>query len=68
VEQYATVDRLLGSEPMAQAPVDFCATLMASIAALPAPRRLSESQKARNDFRTMMGLLLLRNYLEAARR
>jgi hypothetical protein len=52
------VDRLLGSEPMAQAPVDFCATLMATIAALPTPRRLSESQKHRNDFRTMMGLLL----------
>src|SRR2546430_153712 len=47
------VDRLLGAEPMAQAPVDFCATLMASIAALPAPRRLSESHKHRNDFRTM---------------
>jgi hypothetical protein len=52
------VDRLLGSEPMAQAPADFCVNLMASIAALPAPRRLALSQKPRSDFRTMLGLLL----------
>jgi hypothetical protein len=53
-DKMRTVDRLLSNEPMIEAPVDFAAKVMASIAAGKQP----EPVHSRNDLRVAIGLTL----------